>query len=525
MADQSLSEIRSYPIRNNLDAFRASFASLCGDRNISCTPGALDQLVKEDKRDGCPAEKVLSNVYTDIQILALDLLFAIQNHPAVCNLQLTATHSTLCRSLLNLISAVSSNNFDLDCIKCLLKTAIDVHSNDALIWDQVYAAITAALAPAAPKTPSRSIPTPVSGMPVVRSTSSFQGKEQTKKILNRALLYELNGTIFRGVKSFFEKYFEGQSWTEQCRTIYQFISARHVDGRIKMELWVFNRLGFYSSSEFDIHEKLEKFILSLAGYAFMSNQELGFDIFTECRGAKHTIIITSDVSTNEPNEQSTSPGSLTRVMQLALQESCEPRKRASVDSQDTAIAKKQRANSHSSGLRYELKPDAPGSLYDRSPDLYNNRQFGCLAISPAERDLNSFTTIPELLTALRDTIKAHQSLYLTSKILHRDISENNIIITDSYHANRFTRMLINLDLAKQSKRGFMHADGFDELLAQFPPSLTCIKPLCNRLRRILFPVSAEGKLYVGTPPEPKPLYDAVIKEFDIAISNIASLGG
>ncbi|KAF3768266.1 hypothetical protein M406DRAFT_224036, partial [Cryphonectria parasitica EP155] len=129
MADQSLSEIRSYPIRNKLDAFHASFASLCEDRNISCTPDALDQLVKED-----------------IQNLALDLLFAIRNLPAVRNLQPNATHSALRSDLLNLNSAVTSNDFDLDCIKCLLKTAIDVRSDDALIWDQVHYAITAASA-------------------------------------------------------------------------------------------------------------------------------------------------------------------------------------------------------------------------------------------------------------------------------------------------------------------------------------------------------------------------------------------
>ncbi|KAF3768265.1 hypothetical protein M406DRAFT_251224, partial [Cryphonectria parasitica EP155] len=661
----------------------------------------------------------------------------------------------------------------------------------------------------APRTPPRSVSTPASATPVVRSTSSFQGKEQTKKILDQALLYELNGTIFRGVNGFFEKYFEGQSWTEQCRTIYQSISARHVDGQwadfpdpptqkdvwawllqfqedflvgapstyhsapstsalmggeasrqldiflkprsvdtpkhdwkdilvlgehkqshpgpktlllqlsrymrdlftsqptrrfahgfflhgTKMELWVFDRSGPYSSGEFDIHEEPDKFILSLAGYAFMSDEELGLDTFTNCRGSKRTITLTSDVhgkkrklqldqepfvkqravvcrgttcfrttdhnnvvkfswtSNKRPPEadhlrlayekgvegiaqfvgyqritsiadlrsglvfgrpwtihgaagaELTSSRSLTsqslQLQQLARQESHDSRKRASVDSQNVATAKRQKSNSHSSGLRYELKPDAPGSLYDRSSDPYDNRQLGCLAISPAGRGLNSFTTISELLTALRDAIRAHRSLYLTGKILHRDISENNIIITDPRCANGFTGMLIDLDLAKQigsgrsgaryqtgtmefmaievlrnaghtfrhdlesffyvllwvcgcrawergflcdpkarppsdvwktwymgsfddialSKQGHMHADSFEVLLAHFPPSLACVKPLCSGLRRILFPISAEGKLYIGTPPEPGPLYDATIKEFDNAISGIAS---
>jgi hypothetical protein len=51
-----------------------------------------------------------------------------------------------------------------------------------------------------------------------------------------------------------------------------------------IELWVLDRPGPYSSGEFDIHEEPEKFILSLAGYAFMSDQELGLDTFIDRRG-------------------------------------------------------------------------------------------------------------------------------------------------------------------------------------------------------------------------------------------------
>ena len=43
----------------------------------------------------------------------------------------------------------------------------------------------------------------------------------------------------------------------------------------------------------------------------------------------------------------------------------------------------------------------------------------------------------ELLIALCDAIKAHWSLYLKGGISHRDISENNIIITDSTKAKGF----------------------------------------------------------------------------------------
>ena len=74
--------------------------------------------------------------------------------------------------------------------------------------------------------------------------------------------------------------------------------------------------------------------------------------------------------------------------------------------------------------------------------------FGCLAISPAGRALSTFRSIKELFTALHNAIKGHRSLYIKGNILHWDISENNIIITNPAKANSFTKMLIDLDLAK-----------------------------------------------------------------------------
>jgi serine/threonine protein kinase len=53
-------------------------------------------------------------------------------------------------------------------------------------------------------------------------------------------------------------------------------------------------------------------------------------------------------------------------------------------------------------------------------------------------------------------------------ILHRDISENNIIITDPARADGFTGMLIDLDLAKEEgkcPRGARHRTGTMEFMA------------------------------------------------------------
>ncbi|OJD11474.1 hypothetical protein AJ78_07762 [Emergomyces pasteurianus Ep9510] len=86
---------------------------------------------------------------------------------------------------------------------------------------------------------------------------------------------------------------------------------------------------------------------------------------------------------------------------------------------------------------------------NKRKDAFENRIFRCLVISPAGKALHRFSSTKELLPALRDAIKAHRSLYLKGNILHRDISENNIIITDSETANGYSGMLIDLDLAEE----------------------------------------------------------------------------
>ena len=53
-----------------------------------------------------------------------------------------------------------------------------------------------------------------------------------------------------------------------------------------------------------------------------------------------------------------------------------------------------------------------------------------------------------MLSALRDAIRVYQSLHVKARILQRDISENNFIITDLRTPNGFTGLLINLDLVR-----------------------------------------------------------------------------
>jgi serine/threonine protein kinase len=72
-----------------------------------------------------------------------------------------------------------------------------------------------------------------------------------------------------------------------------------------------------------------------------------------------------------------------------------------------------------------------------------------LITSPAGRPLHKYQSVRELLEALRDAIQGHRSLFEVRKILHQDISENNIIITELSAEGAPKGRLIDLDLAKE----------------------------------------------------------------------------
>ena len=284
-----------------------------------------------------------------------------------------------------------------------------------------------------------------------------------------------------------------------------------------------------------------------------------------------------------------------------------PKKRKSVDAGGSP-SKRSRSNSQSpdKAKRDKEVNSQTTSLYTHDDSSFDNRIFGCLVISPAGRAIQDFRSIPELLEALRDAIKAHRSLYRDGKILHRDISENNIIITDPKETDGFTGMLIDEDLAKEIGSGrsgarhqtgtmeflaiqvlqrvahtyrhdlesffyvllwicarrawereflcsavdrpresmlsewytgsfkeiarrkeyAMGVNGFEQLLDELPLAFDHVKPLCKKIRGILFPLLKDGALFIGTPSDPpEKLYHPIVEAFDSAIVDIAAGDG
>ena len=343
-----------------------------------------------------------------------------------------------------------------------------------------------------------------------------------------------------------------------------------------MELWVFDRSGLYSSGEFDIHKEPEQFVRVIAGYAMMSDEELGLDTFMEQDGEDRFVTITEDAMSQKKRIQlerdliayqraivcrgtscfrasiasskdpryvvkfswtsdkrrpeadllrlarerrvegvaklfgdyhitsiadmrkgltftkphffrntTFSPSSSFSQSQSLLSQSFgqlhslsiarePPKKRKSVDAEGSP-AKRSRPNSQSpdkakreNEVAITVEHSQITSLYIHDESSFDNRIFRRLVISPAGRAIRDFRSISELLKAIRDAIKAHRSLYTDGKILHRDISEKNVIITNPEEADGFTGMLIDEDLAKEigsGRSGARHQTGTMEFMA------------------------------------------------------------
>ncbi|KAK7211992.1 hypothetical protein V2G26_001810 [Clonostachys chloroleuca] len=116
--------IKDHPIGDGLDAFHASFKSVCRDRRISCSPDTLAHFDHEG-----------------LQKLSIDLILALQGLRVSRLLRSASGGKNLFSDLSRLGSSVNSDDVDLDRIKPLLNAVLAVDPDDMLIWDQVYRAI------------------------------------------------------------------------------------------------------------------------------------------------------------------------------------------------------------------------------------------------------------------------------------------------------------------------------------------------------------------------------------------------
>ncbi|KFY98879.1 hypothetical protein V498_01166 [Pseudogymnoascus sp. VKM F-4517 (FW-2822)] len=240
-------------------------------------------------------------------------------------------------------------------------------------------------------------------------------------------------------------------------------------------------------------------------------------------------------------------------------------------------------------------------VFDRS-GLYSSEKFdiykelerfiqviaGYALMMDAELGLNTYIgrdgdkSTKELLEALRDAIRGYKSLLKDGKILHRDISENNIIITEAASKGEPTGRLIDLDLAKEldsvpsgashrtgtmqfmaievlqgkgytyrhdlesqarkklrplttsalrdwytrnyrqiasTKLGHMDKNGFEDIITEFALRFENLKALARELRNVLFPIR-DGAIFTGTFCDNDIMYNRMIEAFNKAIASL-----
>ncbi|KAI0399893.1 hypothetical protein F4802DRAFT_610528 [Xylaria palmicola] len=143
-------------------------------------------------------------------------------------------------------------------------------------------------------------------------------------------------------------------------------------------------------------------------------------------------------------------------------------------------------------------------LYTPGEGLWENKIYSCLVVPPASRIISDFKTTKELLELMRDAIKAHQSLYITGKIIHCNISPNNIIITElewrredsglngARHRTGTTQFMAVGTCAHQAWKNGLGVGSYHEIITgplmdkEFPEALEVVKTLCWGIRSILF---------------------------------------
>ncbi|KAK2687592.1 hypothetical protein FoTM2_008892 [Fusarium oxysporum f. sp. vasinfectum] len=207
--------------------------------------------------------------------------------------------------------------------------------------------------------------------------------------------------------------------------------------------------------------------------------------------------------------------------------------------------------------------------------------LSCIVASPFGRPVKEYRTALEVLECLRDTIKALRSLYLDAKILHQDISDNNILISNAGNNNpdlskgilidfdnamdveiepekpyslSGTKTFMAIDLSRGSDDRVLHTyrhdlesffyvrlrpwevvwrnwpeiaeekkdisnDNFVAILAEFHPGFEGLESLAHSLRDALF-FPDGNEFFMGTSidiRETEKLYSAMIGAFEKAV--------
>ncbi|KAL2825722.1 hypothetical protein BDW59DRAFT_145781 [Aspergillus cavernicola] len=298
----------------------------------------------------------------------------------------------------------------------------------------------------------------------------------------------------------------------------RFLHCFYVCGSV-VEFWVFDRSGPYSCKAFDIYQHPDRFIIALAGYTEMNDEELGLNTFIKSDDHGRYILLQSDQSKNQAKTErlyledqpvAFAPDLVCTgttayrakylesrewnfvakftwradngkreedmlrlikkkgvwgVVQLFgvhdldsitnLRRGLEFNRPRSFPSTLDEIPSPTDTGSlaelahHPRGVvdRYTIEASLADEIVEEGP-LFPNRLFVCIAVHPPGRAMDEFKSIPEFLGAFIDIIKGLRSLYKEGRILHQDVSKNNLMISDVRKEGDPRGFLIDLDAAK-----------------------------------------------------------------------------
>lgn len=230
-----------------------------------------------------------------------------------------------------------------------------------------------------------------------------------------------------------------------------------------LELWVFDRSGAYSSERIDLAQTPDLLVQALAGYAYMSDEEAGFNTFVKHAGAAHERFVTFDDQHQfylQPEliaaaDYVVGPGTTCYAASTSMTETPDTVIKFSwrEEQDSTEVSLLQRAQERNAwGIVQLVAYQDLVSTFDlrkglQFPQPFANRTFSCIASAPLGRPIRQFATIPELLEVLRDLVRALQSLYINTRILHRDVAIKNLIITPQHSADGPKGVLIDFNAA------------------------------------------------------------------------------
>ena len=140
------------------------------------------------------------------------VLGTLQVHEVALDLRSKIGSDNVASELSELFKRVQRGHYSYEHYRALSRLIIK-KARDIDIWKAVLDLIITV----SRTTPLTSIPPSFDGTPVTISSSSFQGSEQTRQIIESAMIYEIKKCTCHDVDGFFEKYFEGRRWSHKSK--------------------------------------------------------------------------------------------------------------------------------------------------------------------------------------------------------------------------------------------------------------------------------------------------------------------